>query len=298
MKFIKSFFNPVLSNKALTSRELLFSLHKNFVEQHDFNPASNQTEISPFEADQINRPIIFKENEECAMFISKPCTDADERDSIKFIVSGGKTVSSAVEDVQKTPEFCECSAKGKKIEMFLPLGITKMGRGHWVLTHISLDPRNKKGEIDIIDSMGSTLFYPYDVVLTNINEALITTTEPEEFEGGLITDAYKLISKTTVRGDQGPFDHTSCGHFVIQYLTEFTNQFNLAVLPDIALAKQLPPSSSKDSIASASTAELSIDEMDEEMVRTPSSSEDSLENETFAQKVRQNNVHTKGTVRR
>ena len=121
--------------------------------------------------------------------------------------------------------------ENKEIEIYTPLALTKRAygikRAHWV-TAIIEEKADNSIQFNILDSMGTSLGYNFD----HINNELISSSISTEAEGINEKDDSVVVSSPTIKSgvkhksDQGLHDHTSCGHYVIKYITDHARHYD------------------------------------------------------------------------
>jgi|GEM_PF-3699620 len=185
-------------------------------------------EITTFSAESF----LYKENDRSVMFIAKSCSDASPKNQTKFQRSGGRNIESALMEVTQSEEYKNAKEQEKKIEIFVPFAITErqglVTRNHWVTIHMR--EQNERMNLEIIDSMSVPISealpaqnYDYTPTVESIQQFFIPdsngTHEDEGFE--IISTPLEVkFSGIEYRGDQATLDGTSCGHYVIKYITE------------------------------------------------------------------------------
>ncbi len=158
--------------------------------------------------------LLYKQNKDSIMFITRPCTDAD-RSSAVFSRAGKKDITEIIKMVKDSEQYKDSKKNNKKIEIFTPLAMTHpilgfIPRAHWAFVQIT-EEQNQPTLIKITDSLSLSLGYDHQGTYTKAKEALL---EDDEYQ---LTDS--ILTETNYLGDQDPLrDHSSCGHYVRKYI--------------------------------------------------------------------------------
>ena len=221
-----------LSDKQLSPSELS---HKLFDELKPLGFINLEKKRSKYEMQKF---LLHKEGIDSVMFVPQACNDVQDRDSNKFILSGGYGISDALADIVKSPQYIEAKENNKKIEIHIPLALTRRGalgiaRAHWVTAIINEE--NNRMTLDILDSMESSFGYNFSHVaeeistfVTKANETTFSSRGEEMKAADSADEDYVMLKtpdfsfdgniKNKYTGEQGLSDHNSCGFFVIKYI--------------------------------------------------------------------------------
>jgi hypothetical protein len=219
-----------LSDKQLSPLGLSYKL---FNELESLGFINLKKKAKPHEDQEF---LIYKKGINSVMFVPQACNDVEDRNSNQFRMSGGYGISDALTGIIKSPEYLEAKKDNKKIEIHIPLALTRAAywvkRAHWVTAIINEE--NKQIDLNILDSMESSLGYDFSHLAKEIQDFTIKVNEssnsPKNEETKFINrieNDYEVIDspdigfdgkiKNTYTGDQGLMDHYSCGYFVARY---------------------------------------------------------------------------------
>jgi hypothetical protein len=175
--------------------------------------------------------LLCKERGDSIIFISEACNDIDRSNNLNdFILSGGRNITDALEEVMTSQECKEAKSQSKKIEIILPLAITRspnmIKRNHWITSVITIN--NDEMKLEIIDSLPFSFGYSYGHLIEEINVKLIDIAnqdipfnEPTDEHALIHNHPIKLNSEVQYQytGAQGILDNKSCGFHVIDVIS-------------------------------------------------------------------------------
>ncbi len=277
-----------LSDQQLSPSELS---HKLFDELKPLGFINLEKKPRPYEMQKF---LLYKEGIDSVMFVPQACNDVKNRDSNKFILSGGYGISDALADIVKSPQYIEAKENNKKIEIHIPLALTRRGalgiaRAHWVTAIINEE--NNRMTLDILDSMESSFGYNFSHVaeeistfVTKANETTFSSRGEEMKAADSADEDYVMLKtpdfsfdgniKNKYTGEQGLSDHNSCGFFVIKYIKEYAQNH----YPTISVTKEIPAYLSAEVILTMSPTRNIISTNDEghgpNSIQKPSNNQD------------------------
>jgi hypothetical protein len=231
-----------LSEQALTPSRLNALLCNEL--ENDLEFINLRPKPKPYEPKQF---LMYKENGNKVMFVAQSCNDVDPKNIREFILGGERNIEDAINDVRITNEYKKAKEENKEIEIFTPLAITRKAygikRAHWITTQIK--ESGDKIQLNIIDSMGTSLGYSFDHITNALSISSISEfTEAVNNDTGDVT----VISSPSVsqnliyKSDQGLDDHTSCGHYVKRYVTDHAREYYSATPKEQVVADHEPKS--------------------------------------------------------